>query len=629
MAGSTWRLGTWRMQNFKSVENAEVSLSPLTILLGPNSAGKSSLIQSILLFVQAQSSYERSDFLSLNGPLVRLGTYAEVRRKGGTGDIRLGGTLVQYPRMRLGRGGPEIAELKRILAVDRTSITWETRLGSGPRETPGRMRVRRASLSAEIRYRHLLGVSHRQPRDLDASIAMTWKARPDSVVGIPILGREFVGYGSPLAARDEAERLGEYTGVVRVEQVGTPETRVPVGGGMPIAGLPNVAYGRGALADAFMRWIELERYAPGSAASVGTGAARSNLAAAAEAAIRSFEDWRPTFQEALRVAEEDGSADAYRQSYEVHRQQRALEEIASGVASSDLPEFAKMFLAAVTTSGIDLDVFFDVFSGGPLSWARDHVTQYLVTGVQYLGPVRTAPRTVSLDAQYSRGVGVEGEITAAVLHGHRKATVQFVGPTSPELRTATLGEAVDEWMQALGLVDSVTTKDLGRYGIEVTVRSKGVDADLNLRNVGVGVSQVLPLVVLCLRSRPGSLILLEQPELHLHPAAQQRIADFLLAMSRSGRQLIVETHSDHMVTRLRRRIVEDDTDRLQNQVGFVYVTRSEDTGETEYQEVAANEYGGFADWPHGFFEQGQEEAAALIRAAVSKKAARDTSAPKD
>ncbi len=618
------------MQNFKSVENAEVSLSPLTILLGPNSAGKSSLIQSILLFVQAQSSYERSDLLSLNGSLVRLGTYAEVRRKGGTGDITLGGTLVQTPRMLLGRGGREIAARKRIPDGDRSSsITWETRLGSGPRETPGRMRVRRASLSTEIRqYRHLPSASHRPPRDLDASIAMTWKARPDSVVGIPILGREFVSYGSPLAARDEAERLGEYTGVVLVKQVGTPVTRVPVGGGKQIAGLPDVAYGRGPLADAFMRWAELERYAPGRAGPVGPWAERSNPAAAAKAAIRSFEDWWPTFKETLRVAEEDGSVDAFRQRYEVPRQRRVLEEIASSVASGDLPEFAKIFLAASTTSDIDIDVFFDVFSESPLSWARDHVTQYLMNGVEYLGPVRTAPRTVSLDAQYSRGVGVEGEITAAVLHGHRKATVHFMGPSSQELKTATLGEAVDEWMQALDLADSITTKDLGRYGIEVTVRSKGVDADLNLRNVGAGVSQVLPLVVLCLRSRPGSLILVEQPELHLHPAAQQRIADFLLAMSRSGRQLIVETHSDHMVTRLRRRIVEDDTDRLQNQVGFVYVTRSEDTGETEYQEVAANEYGGFADWPHGFFEQGQEEAAALIRAAVSKKAARDTSAPK-
>ncbi len=620
------------MQNFKSVENAEVSLSPLTILLGPNSAGKSSLIQSILLFVQAQSSYERSDLLSLNGSLVRLGTYDEVRRKGGT-DIALGGTLVQTPRMLLGRGGREIAARKRIPDGDRSSsITWETLLGSGPRETPGQMRVRGVSLSAEIRYpqAHL---RHQQFRDLDASIAMTWKATPDSVVGIPVLSREFVGYDyeSQLAARDEAERLGECTGEVRVEQTGTPATCVPVGGGMPIAGLPNVAYGRGTLADAFMRGIELERYAPGRAGPVGTGAEGSDPAAAAEAAIRSFVDWWPRFQEALGVAEEDGPANPFGLRYEARQQQRALEEIASSVASPDLPDFAKRFLAALATRGIDLDldVFFDVFSRGPLSRARDVVTRYLVTGVEHLGPIRTVPRTVSSDAQYSRGVGVEGEITAAVLHGYRKATVQFVGPTSPELRTATLGEAVDEWMQALGLVDSVTTKDLGRYGIEVTVRSKGVDADLNLRNVGVGVSQVLPLVVLCLRNPPGSLILVEQPELHLHPAAQQRLADFLLAMSRSGRQLIVETHSDHMVTRLRRRIVEDNTDELQKQVGFVYVTRSEDTGETEYQEVAANEYGGFADWPHGFFEQGQEEAVALIRAAVSKKAARDASASKD
>ncbi len=607
------------MQNFKSVGQAEVSLRPLTVLVGPNSAGKSSLIQSILLFVQAQSSYERSDLLSLNGSLVRLGTYDEVRRKGGTGKVVLGGTLVQTPRIPVRRG----AQVRVFDDDEATSIAWDTRLGRGPQETPGSMRTDRVTLRVGIKEPLRSTSSGQAPGQIDASIRLIWKRNAKPTSGVAVLGREFGRYTNQIASRDETERLEQYVGEMRIGQTGTRVMRVKLGGGLPIAGVPSAAYGRGSVGEALLLAITLDRYAPGASGPSDELRREDDAVAAASAAAHSFLERWPTFREILVAGEDDGQPDSLRLTFEAGKQQRVLEGIAAGVPRRNLPEFAAQFLSILKENGVDGDVLFDALGGGPLAWARDVVTQYLAIGVQYLGPIRTAPRTVASDAQYSRGVGVEGETTAAALHGDRNMTVRFVGPGSPNIRSATLGEAVNEWMQALDLADSVTTKDRGRYGIEVTVRQKGVDADLNLRNVGVGVSQVLPLVVLCLRSRPDSLILVEQPELHLHPAAQQQLADFLLAMIASGRQLIVETHSDHMITRLRRRIVEDEADRLRDRVGFVYVTRSDDTGETEYREVAANEYGGFADWPHGFFEQGQQEAAALIRAAVARKSARD------
>jgi predicted ATPase len=113
----------------------------------------------------------------------------------------------------------------------------------------------------------------------------------------------------------------------------------------------------------------------------------------------------------------------------------------------------------------------------------------------------------------------------------------------------------------------------------------------------------------------------------LHPAAQQRLADFLIAMMRSGRQLIIETHSDHLVARLRRRIAEDDRDALQDEIGFLYVTRNPATASTEYQAVGANIFGGLEDWPHGFFNQGPREAAEMIRQALEKKRQRESGSP--
>ncbi|WP_162528596.1 AAA family ATPase [Mycolicibacterium sp. CBMA 361] len=92
--------------------------------------------------------------------------------------------------------------------------------------------------------------------------------------------------------------------------------------------------------------------------------------------------------------------------------------------------------------------------------------------------------------------------------------------------------------------------------------------DLDLTSVGTGVSQVLPVLVMCLQAPPGSLLLIEQPELHLNPAVQQKLADFLLAIAASGRQLLVETHSDYLITRLRLRTAKDPTEDTRNRIAI-------------------------------------------------------------
>jgi predicted ATPase len=142
---------------------------------------------------------------------------------------------------------------------------------------------------------------------------------------------------------------------------------------------------------------------------------------------------------------------------------------------------------------------------------------------------------------------------------------------------------------------------------------------IDLTNVGVGVSQLLPVVVSCLLADPDSVILLEQPELHLHPAVQQRLADFLLACAKSGRQLIVETHSEYIVSRLRLRIAQDLEDRLQSLIGFIFVER-DDHGQTHYRSIKPNRFGGLEpEVPKGFFDQTPQESQEILRAAIRKK----------
>ena len=125
--------------------------------------------------------------------------------------------------------------------------------------------------------------------------------------------------------------------------------------------------------------------------------------------------------------------------------------------------------------------------------------------------------------------------------------------------------------------------------------------------------------MLCLFAQPGELVLIEQPELHLHPGPQQVLGDFLLGIAESGRQLIVETHSEYLINRLRLRVVEDEFGATQDLVRIWYATRTD--GRTHFKALEPDRFGSFDEWPEGFFDQSPRESEAILRAIASKRSA--------
>lgn len=237
--------------------------------------------------------------------------------------------------------------------------------------------------------------------------------------------------------------------------------------------------------------------------------------------------------------------------------------------------------------------------------------------VRYLGPLREAPHVLYDPGPSKRDLGVVGEYSAAVLHAQARTPVLMPTPHGrPERRL--LGEALDFWLREIGLVESARSKDEGRMGIGLSVTPKGIDREVDLTSVGVGVSQVLPVILLCLLAEPGTLVILEQPELHLHPKLQQDLADFLLACTLAGRQLVIETHSEHLVNRLRYRIAADETDETHGLIRLVFAEN--EGGVTSYREPEINPYGGLGeDWPAGFLDLTARESQDLVRQALTKR----------
>ena len=141
-----------------------------------------------------------------------------------------------------------------------------------------------------------------------------------------------------------------------------------------------------------------------------------------------------------------------------------------------------------------------------------------------------------------------------------------------------------------------------------------------MSDVGFGVGQVFPIVVEGVMMGNDETLFVEQPEVHLHPKMQGDLADFFIAQALSGKQFIIETHSDHIINRLVRRVVEDGLDG--DEVGIkdlvkIYFAEKKN-GEVELNEVEVSDVTGIVDWPPDFFDQNINDREATVQVTLKK-----------
>lgn len=659
-------LRQWRVRGFKSIEEATVDLAPLTVVVGANSSGKSSLLQSLLLVHQSMIDSIPSDdaTFSLNGELIGLGAMSDVQRRGGEGvivtssGVGLGGTLAFQ--------GISQAE---------TFVSWDIQIEGTPSDD-SIARVRNLAARAFKGDGETLSslTLWRSPNAFDPSASdkdgdlarfvaeylgevPLWLERPPEA-SLPAVDRDMpkIGasrgvnyYGDLLASQD-----GEHLSVVASDFTGFAPSAVHVrkGFGEAVADLwfrgqkrldvtPDLRLPEGAGEDERFEWEEhqLRR--------VRYEARRQ------ERLRRAMKRKEPYSEDLLRAVVHYAYARAcLRGPGGLNTARRDVEEL---LPSHDLAEL-EVVNARHSTELREMIADYAFSQLGP-SEPREAirefdlgrtevgrgltcVTSWFRGSVHYLGPLRQEPRPVFEFGP--QGLGKRGERAALMMH--RLAHTRVLCPPHPEDQPhvnedyhsvsipATVGftlpQAVAYWANYLGLAAEVQTQNPTRQGTTLTVVAVPGAPSVDSLSVGVGVSQLLPVLIICLAAAPGSLVLLEQPELHLHPKVQQRLADFFLAIARSGRQLLIETHSEHIVTRLRRRIAEDPGDQTRKTISLLFSElEADESGSpaTRFREVKPSFVGTLEDWPQGFFDESISDAQFLLEAAVEKLAQRKAS----
>jgi predicted ATPase len=251
--------------------------------------------------------------------------------------------------------------------------------------------------------------------------------------------------------------------------------------------------------------------------------------------------------------------------------------------------------------------------------------------VKYLRPLRNEPSAVYpfMDQEIGTNVGLKGEYTAAVLHANKGKKIRYPKPSlsathefSWAASTASLQDACHEWLIYLGVVNRVVTTDKGKLGYELQVRISEGERSQDLTHVGVGVSQVLPILVMCLLAEQDNILILEQPELHLHPKVQSKLCDFFISLTEFGRQCLVETHSEYLINRLRLRIAQSNQSELESRSPVYFIEKSD--GASTIRNVEINRFGVVQDWPVDFFDQSDREIEAILLAAAKKEAGERT-----
>lgn len=246
----------------------------------------------------------------------------------------------------------------------------------------------------------------------------------------------------------------------------------------------------------------------------------------------------------------------------------------------------------------------------------------LERNVKYLGPLREEPKPAYLHSgTSSTEIGKRGELAAQILWIERDSQVLYRGHIHGKTESTSLGAAVNDTFRRFNIADMINVKseEAVTYQILFPLKGHGDKKHLTIADVGFGVSQLLPIVVLGLRSPSSSVLLFEQPEIHLHPKLQANLADFLLAVALTGKRVVVETHSDHFINRLRRRIAEDPSDELKDKINILFVSPPHDGEGARLDQLKVDRYGIVENWPPDFLPEAADEAEKIIRAGLTKR----------
>ncbi len=635
-------LKSWFIKNFKPIlDLGELKLAPVTVLAGRNSSGKSSLIQSILMIAQTLSNRILDRALLPNGPIIQLGTFEDILSE--QTDLRT--ILISFELEKEEETKePTNSRTKQLdgKAVTRSStniksvkVTSQFRSASSNGMSTSaieaaQVNVENVSLEITASYRYLPPDKSLFPQKSlfpEEGIHKIYEFSIDIKPLSPIDLDEFLKGISPEYSKlvPYSPKEFNYLGTFKLKGT-SADTHAPD---------PSLIVFSHFLPTRLIRkYIIKERR-------------RSRLIRTLNLALNYPNDlfeqlWEPSEVLDLQAQVPDSLREAILDLYK----DEFVQEAFSGQTLLDLIGWHKSLklgrkkktvgnkLVEIIAQSI-LETFPQVDNGKGyealealtnnayveyLEGSVEQVIRFFTSKIRYLGPLRADPQAAQRFAPSSEldDVGQKGEYAAAVYDANQNARIRWYNPFNEKVEQSTLKVALDNWARYLGVANEVQIQVAGQSGVSwQVVHMKGHKA-LPLTAVGVGVSQVLPILVMGLLAPSNTLLLVEQPELHLHPNVQARLGDFFMGLAKCDKQCLIETHSENLVSQLRYHIVQ--ASEQEKSDCLIYFVDQDNQGAARFNPIEISPQGNILNWPDGFFDETMLQEDRITAVSLKKRA---------
>ncbi len=222
----------------------------------------------------------------------------------------------------------------------------------------------------------------------------------------------------------------------------------------------------------------------------------------------------------------------------------------------------------------------------------------LFSHVYYLGPSRVHPqRYYHWERTHPKEIDMWGDKAVDALLSARVRQLT----TDHDGKSVSIEERISKWLQKLELAHSFSLVPKGSIddnNYEVRIQQTFNSTEVTLADMGHGVSDLFPLLVHCCYVPKGSTLILEQPGIHLHPKAQADLADLLIeVITERNLQILIESHSEHLLNRLQRRVAEEKIAADQTALYFCQHIN----GASKIDKLDMDEFGNITNWPENFF----------------------------
>lgn len=590
--GALGQLISWELNDFKAVEHGIVEFPGFTVLLGANSAGKSSVIQSILALAQVlQGSY--GNRFPLVGELARLGSIREVSR-GALGSFSVSAGF-ERGRVSFHVKQDEIGQFSDPNEIGESALEAQIVELSVLRSEP-------LIQGAPVHFT----ISIVNPEEDSLEISNGWSGNRRD---LPLA--KYLIHGSyPCDGFCENSSPGQPHQVPD----GATVSWNPAERSMRLG--PNVQFGGRPVFDQAIR--------SSINARVEGLTHNASLSALGEMVIGARQlpegEQRRLLRGISDIFQANGSDSTTERLLKLQDsiQQESISSLWYLLLIFDEDRGTVPAAVAQELSALEASSVWKSFETPmPICWGTwlekfNEILDSVPESIKYLGPLRQDPQILQSPLPAPNGMaplGRSGEHTTHLIWQSERLWFSDPFPTPDGVGSGSLEEAISAWMAFLEMGSPVTFRSSGNSGFETIVGGKSI------HSLGIGVSQLLPVLALCLSERMGRVLLVEQPELHLHPSAQQKLADFFIAMAQNGRKIMIETHSEYLITRLRRRVAVDEIER--DKYLLVFVEKNNET--SSFKSSKLSDTGQFSYWPTGFFGQVEEDLLAILEADVRKQ----------